>query len=519
MKFKVVKFYGKDLENNTVYLILDNWNDWFTYQTLYNINYKDKYGELKNLGFIKIGQENQGRSPKLPETFEKLPPDFFSIGSGEEYYEALKELDPNGKLRKEILKALNDIAFNLELYNRAVEHDVVKTSLLRDITDSMVRNQYNRIATGGAWLTSYNFSYIPSGEYNPFNENKDVLDFEIDPEDIPPTNIHVLIGKNGVGKTTILRNMLSALESDSKEYGIVNMWSTHEFANILYISFSAFDRYIIIENEKIPYLYIGLVKDNGIKDSDELSKDFAESLFEITSGNKKELWEKTIAILESDYTFTDLNIRSWTAHNTGDLNSQISKNKKIERLGLYNKNILKNNFIKKVIPKFEKLSSGHKVILLTVAKLIDKVEEKTLVLMDEPEEHLHPPLVSAFIRALSNLLIYRNGTGIISTHSPVIVQEVPRKCVWILRRVGDVMVAERPQIETFGENLGILTSEIFGYEVTCSGFHLMIKEAADKNSTYKRALNTFHGQLGNEGKAMLRSFMYEKENVEEENND
>lgn len=46
--------------------------------------------------------------------------------------------------------------------------------------------------------------------------------------------------------------------------------------------------------------------------------------------------------------------------------------------------------------------------------------------MDEPEEHLHPPLVAAFIRALSNLLTYRNGVGIVATHSPVIVQEVPK---------------------------------------------------------------------------------------------
>lgn len=36
--------------------------------------------------------------------------------------------------------------------------------------------------------------------------------------------------------------------------------------------------------------------------------------------------------------------------------------------------------------------------------------------------------LSLFIRALSNLLIYRNGVVIIATLSPVIVQEVPRKC-------------------------------------------------------------------------------------------
>ena len=165
------------------------------------------------------------------------------------------------------------------------------------------------------------------------------------------------------------------------------------------------------------------------------------------------------------------------------------------------------------------LSSGHKVILLTIAKLVELVEEKTLVLLDEPEEHLHPPLVSAFIRALSNLLIYRNGVGIIATHSPVIVQEVPKKCVWILRRSGKYLKIERPKIETFGENLGELTSEIFGYEVTNSGFHKMLQTVAEKKKTYKGAVRFFHGELGIEARAILKSYMYEKEHTKEEEDD
>lgn len=48
------------------------------------------------------------------------------------------------------------------------------------------------------------------------------------------------------------------------------------------------------------------------------------------------------------------------------------------------------------------------------------------MLIDEPEGHLHPPLLSAFVRALSELLVNRNGVAIIATHSPVVLQEVPR---------------------------------------------------------------------------------------------
>ena len=109
---------------------------------------------------------------------------------------------------------------------------------------------------------------------------------------------------------------------------------------------------------------------------------------------------------------------------------------------------------------FGNLSSGHKIVLLTITRLVETVEERTLVLLDEPEAHLHPPLLSAFVRALSDLLVNRNGVAIIATHSPVVLQEVPASCAWKIRRTGQAFPAERPDIETFGENVGVLTREV-----------------------------------------------------------
>ena len=103
---------------------------------------------------------------------------------------------------------------------------------------------------------------------------------------------------------------------------------------------------------------------------------------------------------------------------------------------------------------FRRLSSGHSVVLLTISRLVELVEEKSLVL-DEPEGHLHPPLLSAFIRALSELLVNRNGVAIVATHSPVVLQEVPRSCACVLNRTGVALRADRPELETFGEKVGI----------------------------------------------------------------
>jgi hypothetical protein len=50
-------------------------------------------------------------------------------------------------------------------------------------------------------------------------------------------------------------------------------------------------------------------------------------------------------------------------------------------------------------------------------------------------------------------------------------QEVPRSCVWKIGRNGETTWVERPTLETFGENVGTLIDEVFGLEVTSTGFH------------------------------------------------
>ncbi len=139
------------------------------------------------------------------------------------------------------------------------------------------------------------------------------------------------------------------------------------------------------------------------------------------------------------------------------------------------------------------------------------MEERTLVLLDEPEAHLHPPLLSAFVRALSDLLVNRNGVAIVATHSPVILQEVPSQCVWKIWRNGRIIQAERPTIETFGENVGVLTREVFGLEVTDAGFHQLLRTAARDAENFDDMIAKFDGKLGGEARALIRALMANRE--------
>ncbi|MCB6202024.1 AAA family ATPase [Extibacter muris] len=517
--FRIVDILPPITNDTIVYLVNNNWDDWFEFETTYSVVFQ-KNRERMRLGGVKIGKINQTeRRPILPNEFISLSSDCFSLGTGDNYYEELKIIEE----REEILIALNDIAYDLSLFEKVATEKVTRISLLRDITSTMVKGQLHRMAIGGAKLTDYDFSYSLT-QVDVVSGKKLELGFKVDVNNsMPPSNIHVLIGKNGVGKTTILKNIIKALEGvgDPQIVGKVQTGWGEDFSNIVNISFSAFDMPIFPEElgEEIPikYTYVGLIKmtdsKKSVKNSAQLAADFFERFYRIVKGAKNRLWRETIEILESDNTFSELDIKRWNEAEVDVANNSIIGIQKEE--GETEAEFLQRKdklfYKQKVGDKFEILSSGHKNILLTIVTLLDLVEEKTLVFLDEPEEHLHPPLVSAFIRALSNLLRYRNGVGIIATHSPVIVQEVPKKCVWILRRKGKYMKFERPEIETFGENLGELTSEIFGYEVMNSGFHKMLNEVAEKSDSYIEALDEFNNELGNEAKAILKSYILGKD--------
>ncbi len=132
---------------------------------------------------------------------------------------------------------------------------------------------------------------------------------------------------------------------------------------------------------------------------------------------------------------------------------------------------------------------------------------KAIVLLDEPESHLHPPLLSAFVRTLAGLLHDRNGVAIIATHSPVVLQEIPYSCVWKIYRVGESVTTSRPGIETFAENVGVLTSEVFNLEVERSGFHDILVKSVETGRTYEEIVTDYDNQLGFEGKAILKALI------------
>ncbi|MGW3360992.1 AbiJ-related protein [Streptomyces bungoensis] len=79
------------------------------------------------------------RTP-LPDDFDELDGSFFSLGMQDTYYERLRELGP--ELQRTVLRALNDISFNLDLFARARTESVTGTSLLRSVSADTVVGRF-----------------------------------------------------------------------------------------------------------------------------------------------------------------------------------------------------------------------------------------------------------------------------------------------------------------------------------------------------------------------------------------
>ena len=297
MKFFVRDRYFKRSNDitNVFYLIEDNWDDRGKYSTMYDLVYISPENEEKYIGKVKIGEKNMGstqRRPNIPSEFEKLDEKFFSLGQSDYYYDNLNKLNDKYELR--VLERLNDIAFDLQLFDDVSKYHVTSTSLMRDIKDTTIRNQFHRISKGGARLSEYSFR---------FSLGALKLEFEVLPNLELPTNVHAIIGRNGVGKTRLLKEMIKSIigsggMAEGKfEFTVPKFWfretppffqdKDKPFANVICVAFSAFDDFHSLKTEergesKVSFVNVGLPitispLDNRVN---SISNDFARSLKE-----------------------------------------------------------------------------------------------------------------------------------------------------------------------------------------------------------------------------------------------
>ena len=212
LTFKIIEWRDRGTMRlpRTVYLVIDNWND-YGFHTLFRAYILPSRGETVELGYVKIGQMGMRHGqPRLERAFTRLSSDFFSLGQDPAYYERLAKLPES--MGREVLDGLNDLALKKDLWDAVKAEPVVVESLTREVQHATVEGQFSRLARGGSRLVEFTINSSWRNESNSVE-----LTFLVKPKSHPPTNIHALIGRNGVGKSSLLFDIAETFTSDQQD--------------------------------------------------------------------------------------------------------------------------------------------------------------------------------------------------------------------------------------------------------------------------------------------------------------
>ena len=515
LKFKLIDKCWQNAVNLSddgadFFLEKNEWDD-FGYHTMYHLHATDKLTSEGNvyIGYIRImkhGQEkhdiyllNKKQGKQI--NFSELPEDFVSLTTSIDVFKGLnKYLSQKDRLLfiEQMHLILNEES---KYYKLVHEDDCFETSLLRDTT----MNNYS-LKKGTSLLmdkTTYYNLQLQAIKINFANVDESTdLNFSCLPKfqsNNIPNGVITFIGKNGSGKSTSIYNLAKLLYAYpdqrfrlKEKIGAIKP-NDIGINKLFLLSYSPFDNFVLpgIGGEDYRVILEGLKNNDGrfvfcgIRDVkkefesilENPQKDTYEKLFEDIRLDATSL--KPINVLADEFVQAMSTLEYNTERNKiWDNIEKMSRGKFPEIQELMDELFILDNEERK--EQFLRLSTGYKYFFHSLAHIIAYIEEDSIVLFDEPENHIHPPMLSFMISSLRNILSKYQSVMLIATHSPVIVQETFSKNVFVVRRFEDKTVMSHPQIETYGANISEITSEVFDLTTDITKYYEAFESLYDK---------------------------------------
>ena len=489
-----------------------DWDD-YGYKLVLNLTIWEQTFELR------VNPKNNLSEDYLKSGEGEYPDeDFCSLGEVA-YYEFLKKY-LSYKERQKWFTRTRDLAFDISLLDAIAEkysevsdshgksltflppngdvHNFLYNSFLRTTTLKEIKEIFYPLTVFGYSNSTVHYSgdgkniiqavddRVKSINYS-FKENgidKGALNFIKNRMSDLPMNVYAVVGGNGSGKSYKINQIIKEhLEEDNK------------FSQILHFSLSPFDNTINDGSSKeisdkwkdsddeIIYEKVGFVsvkyppilevlkKTEALALSDvKKYLDQKSSKYLVAENTLKEGFEGEISIKESfsyyiqnlliDLIASEDKLKMW-----GDCLNFFTFESWVDDII----NAFQDRKISKTdIEKIDTLSSGQATILLYITKLVSSINQGSLIIFDEPETFMHPPMVKAFIRAVSELVDNNKAFCLIATHSPVIIQEIPHCNVYKLDSNHELT---NIYYKTYGQNLDTLYKNIYGVELQQTGYN------------------------------------------------
>lgn len=532
IRFEVGPALDADPAMPVVYLSNDNWDD-YNFRTLFGAIIVLPNGRGIDLGGVKIMRAGQVADRTLTEIrpeFRRLGNKYCSLGQDIEYYEKLAALPDD--VRTAYLVAIRDAAADEEIEERFENEPAWETSLLRfgaalhalDAGRELMRRDDPRPARSRQWgRARFTFKRV-ANRWGQAGQNRLEVPFEFDDAGYLPGRCNVIIGYNGAGKTYLLAQMAQTASRVGLKDDPEELWTTEltgpdrTFGAVVAISYSAFDTFELPRTHNpgrtpessfgndpsvttfFGYTYCGLRRADRkpigptlehenradeLKSPSEIDDEFLRAL-----NTARDRWTDEPG-LGTPEDFEDF---------LGDALSILEQEPSFSRIGISPSSWVHDP--RRALQEIGTLSTGHKIVANIVVQLAAHLRRRSLVLIDEPETHLHPPLLAALLRAIQRLLDAFDSFAIIATHSPVVLQEVPAEYVHVLRRTGDESAIERPQIETFGESISAITRQVFSLDSSATDYQGVIRELASEYTT-EEAEDMFLNGLSSHARALF----------------
>lgn len=533
LKFKIIDVCFQNAtsvepDDADFFIEQDNWNDYLFYTTYHLHATSNLTGDRsKYLGVIKIlkiGQQekqtnvliNELNKKKLTHVISGLPQNFYSISFSLELYRGLNKYLTE-KQRRQFVQSMRLILDEESLFFKAVKDEsAFNTSFLRNASIN------SDVLKRGKMLL------YKAGEYHKWEEEKLTITFSkaIQPITLDfssiknsdnisdlPSGVIVFIGHNGCGKSTTLYQIAKVLFASPSDRWVYKQKLSIEpnsigINKLIFFSYSAFDNFVLpgltlsdyrliaegLEDNKGRFVFCGIrdVKtemlqyvtkyENKKKSEKNANTEDFQPIDYSSNNHQANVVLKTIDVLANEmlntyHVITEIdNIRLYK------MLVDVIHDCQIYLPSLYDDIVwlLEDNKEEEMKNLFLNKSTGVKFFIHSLLHLIAYTEENSIILFDEPENHLHPPFLSLMMKSFRRIIHDKHSVMLIATHSPIILQETLSKNVFILQRNGDLLLFNHPKIETYGESFGIINSYVFNLNSDITNYYHVIDNLYEK---------------------------------------
>lgn len=142
-----------------------------------------------------------------------------------------------------------------------------------------------------------------------------------------------------------------------------------------------------------------------------------------------------------------------------------------------------------------KLSLGQSSFLRFVLTALSNAGPASVLVIDEPENFLHPNLISRFMRTLNRILEGTRSIAIVATHSPFVVREVQSAHVHVMGVEDGESVIKKPLVQTLGASISTISNEVFGDDLPSHLYDELLDRAEFHSHSFEEALERYASEL------------------------